>query len=76
VEPILEPKQCPVCFTINNLTDNFCSSCGLALTKNASERKLSIERFLETNPDYAEIAKILPVFVRREVQKRLSENGM
>ena len=36
-EKLLEPRQCPKCFTINGPTQNFCGSCGLPLTDTAAD---------------------------------------
>ena len=70
-----KPRQCAHCGEVSSPTSQYCAKCGQPLTEEASERKVSIEKYLETNPVYADIVKILPDIVKREVQKRLSESA-
>ncbi|KQC06934.1 MAG: hypothetical protein APR55_04455 [Methanolinea sp. SDB] len=49
-EKILEPRQCPKCYTINGPTQNFCGACGLPLTDSAEMQVRELKHVLENLP--------------------------
>ena len=49
---MLEPRQCPVCYTINGPTYNFCSTCGRELTPETAIGKSNAESDIDNDPRF------------------------
>ncbi len=51
-QSVMEPRQCPRCYTINGPTHMFCGTCGLELTEEAVNRVRQIKEQAELQPEY------------------------
>lgn len=49
-EKILEARQCSRCYTVNGPTQNFCSTCGLALTLEANKQSQDLVQTINQIP--------------------------
>jgi hypothetical protein len=52
---ILEPRQCPRCFTVNGPTLRFCGMCGQELTEEAMDEMKQAKEQVELQPEYLAI---------------------
>jgi len=55
----LAPRQCPKCFVINGPTQNFCGSCGIALTEQAEHEEAQVLQDIHQHPLFKQILDLI-----------------
>jgi site-specific recombinase XerD len=70
VPKVLNPRQCPACYTINGPTHNFCGKCGAGLTEEARKildvKTQAIEHNTRFEPD---IEKLIARVVEQKIKE-------
>ena len=55
----LAPRQCHKCFVINGPTQNFCGSCGIALTEQAEHEEAQVLQDIHQHPLFKQILDLI-----------------